>query len=377
MAELHLIDNLINDPTGQHAHHLSSIDEKMELIAKLCLSMLHDKLPYAGQLVEEKASSFSELFQKLAADAHHQSQQIEQIINMVDRISLEEEEITLQDFMDMFKGTLGNSIQHILNTSKLAMEMVYDLKMATEKLHALESFTSEIQKINKQTNLLALNAAIEAMRVGKEGESFRVVANEVKEVSSEVNALSQNMHTRITDVIDSVDSAFDTLQKVATTDMTDNLVAQEKLELLMSSLLVQNKNFSRILSENADGSERISQTIGAMVMDMQFQDRNSQYMENSCLLLEALEEILWINPPDGAEHDFVQYSHTLLDSVKMSEFREALHEKLYQHELIDIPPQETNGTPQKANGHDTESVGNEASTASNDHASDDDEIELF
>lgn len=367
MTELHLIDDLIKYPTSEHIHNLHSIDEKMELIAKLCLSILHEKLPYAGKLVEEKANSFSDLFQQLAADAHKQSQQIEHIISMVDHISLEDEEITLKDFMDMFKDILNNSIHHILNTSKLAMEMVYDLKMATEKLHALESFTSEIQKINKQTNLLALNAAIEAMRVGKEGESFRVVANEVKEVSSEVNKLSKSMKTRITDVIESVASAFDTLQKVATTDMTDNLLAQEKLEKLMASLLIQNKNFSSILSENADGSERISKTIGSMVMDMQFQDRNSQYMENSCLLLEALEGILWVEPPENGEHDFIQYSHTLLDSVKMSEFREALHEKLHFHGLIDTEPQKTNGTDATDTVLDIQ----------NTDMSDDDDIEFF
>ena len=353
----------VDDATDSISH-----DPQMQLIAKICLGLLHDKLPNAAKLVEEKATSFSSEFQRLAIAAQEQGKQISHIVDTADQIEYDGSSITLQQFSSLFETTLQHSISHVLRTSKLAMAMVVDLTQATEKLHELEKFAHEIQKINKQTNLLALNAAIEAMRAGKEGESFSVVAKEVKEVSATISSLSENMQKQIGDVTRSVQTAFETLNEVATTDMTDNLVAQDKLEILMHGLLEQNERFSEILTKNVTGAAHISDSISSMVMDMQFQDRNSQYMENACLMLEALEQILWPENPDSREKDINAFSHHLLDSVRLSEFREALHQKFYSHGLVQDQPSMT--PPQ---GDDAAA----AVDANQGAAADDDDIELF
>lgn len=366
------------EPLGDTISH----DPQMQMIARLCLGMLHDKLPNAALLVEEKAQSFSQEFQRLAEAAHKQGTQIEAIINMADQIDYDGDHITLQQFSSLFNSTLQNSIAQVLNTSKLAMAMVFNLKEATAKLHTLENFATEIQKINKQTNLLALNAAIEAMRAGKEGESFSVVAKEVKDVSSTISTLSQTMQKHIGEVTASVRTAFETLNEVATTDMTENLLAQDKLEVLMRSLLEQNERFSSILAENASGSAKISSSIGSMVMDMQFQDRNSQYMENACLLLEALEHILWPQNPHSKEKNINNFCELLLDSVRLSEFRETLHQRLHENGLIDTPAPHFQQLAAKniakaPSSSDTISSTDTSGIIPSDKNDDDDNVELF
>ena len=49
----------------------------------------------------------------------------------------------------------------------------------------------EITQISQQMNMLGLNARIEAARVGAEGVGFAVVANEVREVSGQLNKSRQ------------------------------------------------------------------------------------------------------------------------------------------------------------------------------------------
>lgn len=45
----------------------------------------------------------------------------------------------------------------------------------------------EIRTISRQTTMLALNAAIEVTRVGKVGQSFGVLANELKILAQRIN----------------------------------------------------------------------------------------------------------------------------------------------------------------------------------------------
>ena len=296
------------------------------------LATVEEKLPEAASLVESKASNFCNEFARLAEASRQQGRQIEQLLSVVDKISYQDDTITLEKFSDLFRSTLRNSLDHILETAKLAMEMVFTLKDATDHLDILETFVMDIQKINKQTNLLALNAAIEASRAGAEGKSFAVVAEKVKAVSLYISSLSKNMHQKIGQVTGSVREAFKTLNKVATTDMTPNMLAQERLESLMQGMLTQNEKITSVLGDNAHLSSDIANSISAMVMDMQFQDRNTQYMENSCLLLaEIRHEITQLQQGNASSADAL--ADRFIHCLKLSEFREALHQKMLAHSI--------------------------------------------
>ncbi|AGB41115.1 methyl-accepting chemotaxis protein [Halobacteroides halobius DSM 5150] len=77
---------------------------------------------------------------------------------------------------------------------------------------SVNNLLAEIEDVTKHLNILAINASIEAARAGKEGQGFSVVANEVKDLSSEsshivqkIEEINKNISTlneRITEVID-------------------------------------------------------------------------------------------------------------------------------------------------------------------------------
>ncbi len=202
---------------------------------------------------------------RMAGILRLQSDQLYEISQSADHVIYQHKNIALSEFSELFQSTLNNSVDQVLLTAKLAMDMVFTLKQATKQLGALESFVVDIQKINKQTNLLSLNATIEAMRAGDEGKSFAVVAEEVKAVSLTINRLAQSMYLKIDDITQSIRKAFDTVNKVATKDMTQNLLAQEKLESMMRSLIRKNQNIGHVLQENAKISENLSQEINQII----------------------------------------------------------------------------------------------------------------
>ncbi|GAB6098192.1 methyl-accepting chemotaxis protein [Halanaerocella petrolearia] len=79
----------------------------------------------------------------------------------------------------------------------------------------IKSLLNEINKITKNLNILAMNASIEAARAGKEGEGFSVVANEVKDLSSESNQIVGKIEEINTDIIslnEKISQAIDDLK---------------------------------------------------------------------------------------------------------------------------------------------------------------------
>lgn len=251
------------------------------------LTVLTTQLPKTATLVEDSTQDLCERFLKLAQDSSEQAKQVNVVADAAGSIALDNgERITLNDFTNLFSETLYDSIEKILQVSKKSMEMVYRLDEAINSLSEIEKFLGDIQKINRQANLLALNATIEASKAGKAGESFQVVASEIKNMSNDIRELSVTMQDRINTISTSVNSGYELLRDVASTDMSTNMRAKETLDQLLSNMLSQNKDFTELLAGAAAFSENLSANISSMVMGMQFQDRTKQYVENSVRLLE-------------------------------------------------------------------------------------------
>lgn len=211
----------------------------------------------------------------------------------------------------------------------MAISMVYSLDEAIESLGVIEKFTARIQDINKQNNLLAMNAKIEAARAGEAGHGFAVVASEVRQVSKEINALSAEMRGNITKVADSVRKGYKTLQEVATTDMSENINAKEKLDLLMEALLKQNGSFREILQGSANASRELATTISGMTMTMQFQDRNSQLIQNSVNAIREVEkQIQLLERTDIQEDAALDIVRNMISVFTLSELKAQFLEAL-------------------------------------------------
>lgn len=328
-------DAASNTATGNASLNLHS--KEQEALKAWCtaidvflpaLEILAGKLPESGRVVETTAKELSSRFVALAENAQSQSEQVNAMIDLAQNLQYQGEKISLSEFITLFHSTFNHSIERILYVSKMAMAMIYNLTDALRALNDIESFVKDIQKINKQTNLLALNATIEAARAGNAGKGFAVVAEEVKEISKHINTLAYTMHEKITMVSSSVRKGFDTLQDVATTDMSENILAKEKLDLLMQSLMSQSERLTSVLQNSVQSSQDISKTIGAMVMDMQFQDRNSQIMENSSNSLRYIAKTLQLlqqSTPQHADHggSAEALARSLCEQWTLSEIRQA------------------------------------------------------
>jgi methyl-accepting chemotaxis protein len=249
------------------------------------LAMLAQLLPEAATNVEVAAQDLTDRFKQLATRSNAQSAMVQALVETLGVIRLSDKNVTMPEFIALFTRTLDDAIAKMLFVSGKALSMVRSMEEAMANLKEIERFSKQIQEITKHSNLLALNALIEAAQAGEAGKGFGVVAGEVKLLSNEIAALSENMRLRTDTIMKSMAVGFDILQEVAGTDMGATVTAKATLEGLMDGLVAQGHASARVMQDSADASKEMSGVIGGMIMDLQFQDRNTQITENAVDIL--------------------------------------------------------------------------------------------
>jgi hypothetical protein len=82
------------------------------------------------------------------------------------------------------------------------------------------------------------------------------------------------------------------VRESANVDMTDVIVAREEIVKLMQALLGQYKGLTASMSDAMEISREASSVISRSVVDMQFQDRATQRLQNVVDALATLEAAL-------------------------------------------------------------------------------------
>jgi len=295
------------------------------------IEVVCSKLNDAAALIESSTLELNEKFKELASGARSQSKIVQQVVDRSNSLEVDGKEISILEFSDIFNESLADAIEKVLRISKLAISMVYSLDDAIEAIQEIEKFNGRIQAINKQTNLLSLNATIESARAGEAGKGFAVVSDEVRSVSKEINILSVEMSEKIGQVGNSVRKGYETLQEVATTDMSGSIRTKDTLDILMEALINQTEEFKVILGDAAAQSEKTSQVMSNMIVGMQFQDKTMQYVQNSVNSLTdinyAIKYIYGKTIPDVKEGEFNEifeddFVQKISSHLQLSEFKQ-------------------------------------------------------
>ncbi len=143
----------------------------------------------------------------------------------------------------------------------------------------LDHMAGAVASIAEQTNMLALNAAIEAARAGEAGRGFAVVAQEVRELSTQSGETGRHIAEKIAMVKDAMEaisrSAGETReQEDHTLDEGEQFIGEvvQHLEARAMQLIDDGE---QLLATSAEVSTQIEQVL----IELQFQDRVSQILE--------------------------------------------------------------------------------------------------
>lgn len=301
------------------------------------LEFLKQQLPELAGYVESNAVGIVESFKELARQTSESASQMQEVIEVSRTIQLGGVSIPYEKSVEILYEPLGEAIDKILHVSKLAMEMVMMIGNAAENITRVEKCIGEVQKLTKQTNMLAMNTQIEAARAGEAGNSFRIIAQEVKSLSENIKDLSRQMKEDVDEVSRSVKQSSRVVDDLAHYDMTENLQLKTKIDELIESVMDQNKRFSGLLADAASTSRRTADHISQLVVGIQFQDRASQIIGDLVTVLSQATDY-WrdgqtIRPlpgPNAAD----ELATAILSNVKLSEIRQLAIASLLEQQII-------------------------------------------
>ncbi|MGJ4951992.1 methyl-accepting chemotaxis protein [Bradyrhizobium sp. HKCCYLS20291] len=253
---------------------------------------LVSEIQQTSAVVETEADHLSGRFQRLAVCAEQQTARVDDLSKLAVGIEVDGEIVPIDRIAGLLEDTLSDVVEKILMLSKDAMQMVYALSELNTNVDRVDSCMAELSKINRTTNMLALNARIEAERAGGAGAAFRVVAGEVRELSGATARLSVDMESELKAVTDGIASGHETLKRVATIDMSHNLMAKDRLEVLMAALIKRSSSLAAVVGAAVKEAEVISSDVSAMITGIQFQDRTRQRLEHVVDTLHVVDEAL-------------------------------------------------------------------------------------
>lgn len=305
-------------------------------IQRRTLDAVQVELNRTSSTVEDATVELSGRFRELAEHALNQSERVREIVALSDSVEIDGERMPLADLVVSMQDAIAEMISNIVQLSTRAMNMVYLLDDVQRDVVELEKSIADIDIINRQTNFLALNATIEASRAGEAGRTFAVVAQEVRHLSRTTSELAERMRAKVSAVVGGVRHGHEILRGIADTDMSPQMLAKERLDKTMESLVAQTSHFQEVLATAATDSSEMSRTIGAMVTRMQFQDLTKQRIEavNDSLAimvagLNDLESRTQGEMPDGVAIPRPQeWLDALLDRFKLSEMRQRFVRRL-------------------------------------------------
>lgn len=93
------------------------------------------------------------------------------------------------------EDALNEVIDRVQLIENISQQQMHQLEMMQAQIQRVTPLVAEIKKLSKQTNLLSLNASIEAASAGKHGAGFRVIAQEIRQLSESVDAAAAGINT--------------------------------------------------------------------------------------------------------------------------------------------------------------------------------------
>lgn len=336
------------DPVEAPSQHTALLQRWMALadMQQRVIATLMSEITQTSTFVETEADALSGRFQRLALSAEQQTARVESLTHLAVGIEVEGETVPIDRIAGLLEGTLGDVVEKILMLSKDSMSMVYALNELNTNVTRVGTCMEQLSGINKTTNMLALNARIEAERAGAAGAAFRVVAQEVRELSKATSDLSVSMQTELNAVTDGIASGRDTLQRVATIDMSQNILAKDRLEVLLAALVRRSESLNGIVADAVREAGVISADVESMVTGIQFQDRTKQRLEHVVDTLDVISQattelktstVEQVPELAGQIAPDIEWVKALLDRFKLSDMRARFVSQLLDGQSPDVP----------------------------------------
>ena len=196
-------------------------------------------------------------------------------------VALIGEMVTLVEKTQSHSGVSAEDLKSLVTTaatmSQLSTELENVLENFRQEFEMVKQETGTIEKITNQTNLLALNASIEAARAGEAGKGFAVVADQIRTLSTETHASSEQIRDAL--------SRLDTTSAKMTSSIEETL---KLIQITLEKVTQTGDNVNQIASDSVQLGNHIQVVDNAI---KEVESSNTQLVSNMVQVSNIVDTI--------------------------------------------------------------------------------------
>lgn len=280
--------------------------------------------------VQTSTETISNQFMVLARMAGEQGQMIEAFGRTVGSLAHKGGNVSLENFIAMMERQITAPIDRMIQLSQNAINLSHSTERMFGQVGNIENVVRQVYVINNKTRMLTFNATIEAARAGSNGRGFAVVANEIKNISEEINDMATRVRQELAALSSTLRQGQDALMTMSGIDVTADQLMRGELEALMRSLSEQHDAIVRCLDKSAEMARHVSAQVGYLTINIQFQDRNSQFIQSVITMLRRLNRV------HKSELSGAAFLNQILADIPLSNLKNKISAKAFSHGLA--PP---------------------------------------
>jgi methyl-accepting chemotaxis protein len=306
------------DELGQLARGLNAmLDRLAEALATQRQQM--ETLLHAAAAARQDAETVSASAEEMAAATEELNASAEDVTRTVQDMAQDASEQmnqvqrTAEEIrgLDREIGLVVSLAQH-MNVSSDRMRALADeaergVTAARDGSRRIETVVKMIEKFGRQTNVLALNATIEAARAGEMGESFAIVADEVRRLAEssrqalvEVGTLNKAIRQSMDVLNQAMGQTKEAIGEVVA--LVAQMCQTADRQALASHSIVEVVNQLAVIAEkNAAGSEEMAAAVEEQTAAFEEISISSQELAGLALRLQAMAQRLAPEDASAAE----------------------------------------------------------------------------
>lgn len=235
--------------------------------------------------LEERFEGIISAFEEIQQESSSSSLNIERVDGILEQ--------TLSSRAKL-QTEIHQRVEEIDEAALNARNTASSFQILKERTGEVKSMLADIQDVSIKTGILAINASIEAARAGKAGDSFRIIANEIRNLSTQTGTFAKTIEAKLAELQSSVKDI------------------NESMALFMSLFSKFQKSFNGVLTAFDNNSIILNEAVLSLTKvtsSIKEQDVTIHHGFNS---LKDIEEFL---KETSAILDVVQTSHTHLGTL--------------------------------------------------------------
>lgn len=249
------VNELINVVLKDNNNFVMRLNDSMTRIGdSSCVKAMLDQVSTQNVAIKDMRSSSDILDNSI--------QSIQNAVNSIQENS--------QDAMNMAKKCaeeMQESITIVDESSNQIQGINEQVAEFQEKAIQINNIIDMVKKIAQRSGLLALNASIEAARAGEAGKSFAVVANQVKDLSSNTANLAEDVVKYVGELMEGIGSIADSINDNTKLLQEGNASVHDSVEgirLMNEKLNTINEEIDSIVGEISTQTELTDSFVASL-----------------------------------------------------------------------------------------------------------------